>query len=65
MHLFHERFPRLSVQVFFLGDMSADAIAHHIGLNSIDYVFACSGMKTQEKILTEIFSYLPENSKVV
>ena len=63
--LFHEKFPDLSVQVFFIGEMSPDAIAHHIGLNHIDYVFACSGMKSQEKILTEIFSYLPDTSRVV
>lgn len=65
LDLFHQKFPHLSVQVFFLGEMSPDAIAHHIGLNKIEYVFACSGMKSQERILTEIFSYLPDSSKIV
>lgn len=65
IELFHRKYPHLSIQVFFLGEMSPDAIAHHIELSHIDYVFGCSGMKTQEKILFDIFSYLPDHLRVV
>ncbi len=65
LELFLERYRDLSIQVFFLGEMSPDAIAHHIELGHIDYVFGCSGMKSQEKILFEIFSYLPDHLPVV
>ncbi len=63
--LLKEKYPNLSAQIFFLGDMSADGIAHHIELTKIDYVFACSGMKSQEQILIDVFSYLPDSFPVV
>lgn len=65
IELFHEKYKSLSIQVFFLGEMSPDAIAHHIELGHIGYIFGCSGMKTQEKVLFEIFSYLPDHLHVV
>lgn len=65
IEVFHERYPDLLIQVFFLGEMSPDAIAHHIELSHIDYVFGCSGMKTQEQMLFDIFSYLPSHLLVV
>jgi hypothetical protein len=45
--------------------MNSDAMAHYVELHNVGYVFGCTGMKTQEKLLTEIFSYLPEYLKVV
>ncbi len=45
--------------------MAADGIAHLIELQNITYVFSCLGMKTQEQILAEIWSYLPAKQEVV
>lgn len=53
------------MHVLFAGEMAADGIAHYIELHDIRYVFSCIGMKAQEKVLVEIFSYLPKTQKVV
>lgn len=63
--LLKERYPDLSIHVFFDHEMSPDAIAHFIEINHIDYVFSCIGMKEQEKRLIEIFSYLSDTKPIV
>lgn len=45
--------------------MSADGIAHFIELQKIRYVFSTLGMKTQERILIDIFSYISSQIEVV
>ncbi len=63
--LLHSKYPSLSVAVFFQWEMSADAIAHYAELHHIDYIFACTGMKSQESLLIDIFSYLPANMPII
>ncbi|MBC7503573.1 WecB/TagA/CpsF family glycosyltransferase [Candidatus Gracilibacteria bacterium] len=63
--LLEEKYPGLTVQVVYAGDISSDGIAHLIELQDISYVFSCLGMKKQEKKLIEIFSYLPLDTRVV
>lgn len=64
-HALEEKYPWITVWVVFDGEMAQDGIAHLIELQHIDIVFSCIGMKEQEKRLIEIFSYLPEDQKVV
>lgn len=45
--------------------MTPDAIAHYIELQDIRYVFSTLGMKSQEQILVDIWSYLPISQRVV
>ncbi len=63
--LLEERYPGITVQVIFAWDMASDGIAHLIELQHISYVFSCLGMKTQEQILIDIWSYLPLSQPVV
>ncbi len=63
--LLETKYPGITVQIVFLWDMAADGIAHLIELQNITYVFSCLGMKTQEQILAEIWSYLPAKQEVV
>jgi N-acetylglucosaminyldiphosphoundecaprenol N-acetyl-beta-D-mannosaminyltransferase len=63
--LLEEKYPGITVQVIFAGDMASDGIAHMIELQHISYVFSCLGMKKQEKALIDIWSYLPATQSVV
>lgn len=63
--IFREQFPHVQVTVLFDGEMSLDAIAHMVEIQDISYIFSCIGMKEQEKILVELFAYIPERQKVV
>lgn len=63
--LFSEKFPNLDVEILFDGEMSDEKIAELIREKNIKYVFACIGMKLQEKRLVGIFSHLPDNQKVL
>lgn len=45
--------------------MMPDGIAHYIELQKIRCVFSTLGMKSQERILLEIFSYIPKSQKVI
>lgn len=63
--LFYEKFPNLKVEVVFDGEMSNEKVAEKIIEKDIRFVFSCIGMKLQEKRLVEIFSFIPESTKVV
>lgn len=63
--LLEEKYPGITVQVIFSGDMASNGIAHMIELQHISYVFSCLGMKKQEKTLIDIWSYLPVTQSVV
>lgn len=63
--LLEEKYPGITVQVIFSGDMASDGIAHLIELQGISYVFSCLGMKKQESALIDIWSYLPATQEVV
>ena len=63
--LLEEKYPRILVHVIFEGDMSPDGIAHYIELQKITYVFSTLGMKSQEQILVDIFSYISSHTEVV
>lgn len=65
LELLQKKYPHLSLTLFFDTEMSPDALAHYIEIHKIDYVFACTGMKSQEILLLEIFSYLSQDVSVV
>jgi hypothetical protein len=57
-----KRFPDLDIHIFFASEMAPDAIAHYIDVNGISYVFSCSGMKKQEQLIMDIFSYVSSHT---
>jgi N-acetylglucosaminyldiphosphoundecaprenol N-acetyl-beta-D-mannosaminyltransferase len=63
--LFAVRFPDLQIDITFDGEKAPEELAKLIEQENISYVFSCIGMKTQEERLIEIFSHLPETTKVV
>ena len=63
--LLKTRFPDLNITLIFDGEKTPEEIAELITGSNISYVFSCIGMKTQEKRLIEIFSYLPLEQRVV
>lgn len=63
--LFATRFPDLQIDIAFDGEKTPEELAKIIEAENISYVFSCIGMKEQEKRLVEIFSSLPETTKVV
>ena len=60
-----EKYPHTMIHSIFEWDMTPDAIAHYIELQDIRYVFSTLGMKSQEQILVDIWSYLPISQRVV
>lgn len=63
--LFLEVFPNLQVDIIFDNELSPPEIAERIIQKDVRYVFSCIGMKYQEHRLVEIFSHLPQTTKVV
>ncbi len=63
--LLEEKYRWVTIHIIFEGDMSPDGIAHYIELQQIRYVFSTLGMKSQEQILVEVFSYISSHTKVV
>jgi len=51
--------------VAFAGEQSIEEMASLIKKENITHIFSCIGMKNQEKLLVEIFDFLPEEQKVV
>ena len=63
--LFREQFPSLTIEILFDGEEYPETIAQMIEHQHISYVFSCIGMKSQEQILVDIWSYLPDSQRVV
>lgn len=63
--LFREKFPELHITIVFDGEKTPEELADLIQIENISYVFSCIGMKIQEQRLIEIFSHLPDDTKVV
>lgn len=63
--LFREKYPKLQIEIVFDGEKTPSDLAELIQARGITYVFSCIGMKTQERRLIEIFSYLPTEQQVV
>ena len=64
-NIIESKYPGVELFVVFSGEKTSEEIAKLIESESIEYVFSCVGMKTQEKLLIDIFSYLSESQKVV
>lgn len=64
-NIIESKYPGVELFVVFSGEKTPEEIAKLIETESIEYVFSCVGMKVQEKLLIDIFSYLPESQKVV
>ncbi len=59
------KYPGITAFVVFAGEQTPAQIAELIEQEGVQFVFSCIGMKTQEKLLIDIFSYLEESQKVV
>ena len=64
-HILTQKYPHHEFFVVFDGEKNIHEIAEMIESNQIDFVFACIGMKEQEKRLSAIFSELPKHLPVV
>ena len=63
--IIESKYPNTEIYVIFAWEMGSDGIAHFVELHGIEYIFSCVGMKSQEQLLIDIFSYLPDTQKVV
>lgn len=63
--ILESKYPWIHVHVFLLWEISYKNISEYIRNKHIQYVFSCLWMKEQEEVLIKIFSYLPEEQKVV
>jgi N-acetylglucosaminyldiphosphoundecaprenol N-acetyl-beta-D-mannosaminyltransferase len=64
-HIIENKYPSITAYVIFSWEKPPEEIAELIKIENIQYVFSCIGMKSQEKLLVEIFEYLDESQKVV
>lgn len=64
-NIIESKYPGVDLFIVFSGEKIPEEIAKLVEQENIEYVFSCVGMKVQEKLLIDIFSYLPESQKVV
>jgi N-acetylglucosaminyldiphosphoundecaprenol N-acetyl-beta-D-mannosaminyltransferase len=64
-NIIESKYPSITAYVIFSWEKTPEEIAELIKIENIQYVFSCIGMKSQEKLLVEIFEYLDESQKVV
>jgi N-acetylglucosaminyldiphosphoundecaprenol N-acetyl-beta-D-mannosaminyltransferase len=63
--LIESKYPWITTHVVFVWEKDPEEIARIIIEENIGYVFSCIGMKSQEKLLVDIFDYLDDSQKVV
>ncbi|MBP9779296.1 WecB/TagA/CpsF family glycosyltransferase [Candidatus Gracilibacteria bacterium] len=64
-NIIESKYPSIIAYIIFSGERTPEEIAELIQVENIEYVFSCIGMKSQEKLLVEIFEYLEASQKVV
>ncbi len=64
-NIIESKYPSIIAYIIFSWERTPEEIAELIQVENIEYVFSCIGMKSQEKLLVEIFEYLEASQKVV
>ena len=64
-NIIENKYPKITAYVIFSWENNPEEIAELIKNENIEYVFSCIGMKSQEKLLIEIFDHLDDSQKVV
>lgn len=63
--IIEDKYPGVELFVVFAWEKTPEEISKLVQEESIQYIFSCVGMKTQEQLLIDIFEHLDSSEKVV